>query len=119
VADVEQPVARYRRVDGEHERPASRRECPVDELLVERLVAGEVELEPVEPVRRRVAHVLDGGGAHRREAVRQPVSRGDPRHGGFAVVMDHPRVAGGGQDDRQADAPAEQRRGRVRSADVV
>jgi hypothetical protein len=96
VADVAQPRTADRGVDGEHEGVVAGRCGALHEVLGGGAVSPQVELEPLAGLRCGRRDVLDGGGAHRGERVRDVELLRHGRDGGLAGVVHHPREAGGG-----------------------
>ena len=62
--------------------------------------------------------VLDRGGGHRRQRVRQPVPLRRPRRGDLAPGVHHPRVPGGRQRQRERQIPIQQPRGGIHRGDL-
>ena len=107
VADVAEARPARRGVHGEHEGVVARRRGALDEVLAERPVAPEVELEPQPGVGGGGGEVLDGRGAHRRQRVGHADLLRDRRHRALALGLHHPGEAGGGEREREGGALAE------------
>src|SRR3954468_3077043 len=110
--------ARNRRVDGKHQCFVAGLASPFDEVPPRLPVTPEVELEPESCAGGRSGEVLDRGGAHRGQRVRDPGAVRHPGDRGLARGVHHPGEAGGREDERQGRPPPEDRRRRVHVGDV-
>ena len=108
VADAE---AGDRRVDRHHERAVPAVRGPPHQLQGESVVLEHVQLEPDVVLASRPrprGQVLDRGGAHGRQRVREFPPAGGPRDGDLPVRVHHPAVSGRGHRERHGQLPAEQ-----------
>ena len=110
--DVALAPPQHRHVDREQERLVAGLRSPPDEFLDEAAVLPHVHLEPL-GTRTDVRHFLDRARAEGGQAVGDPRALGRPGHGQLALGIRDAAEAGGGEDERDRLAPAEDRDARV------
>ena len=119
VADVAQPGAGDRYVDGDQQGVVARLGGPVDQRHRAVPVLPHVELEPVPAVRVRRGDVLDGRRAHRGERERDPGRGGRAGARDLALGLHHPGEAGRRDAERQGDPAPQHLAGGVHARDVA
>src|SRR5690606_38916880 len=119
VAGIAQPGPRDRGVDREEERVVARPRGALDQAEGDLPLVHHVQLEPVPPQRVRGLHVLDRGGAERREGEGDARGPGGAGPGDLALGLHQAREARRRDAEGEGGAAAEDLRGGVHMGDVV
>ena len=118
VAQVALATTQAGRIDGEDDRAVARRLGARHQLLGDRAIAIDVELEPPRAVGRRGGDVLEARGGDGRDRHHRAGSRRSSRGRRFAVRMGETMERGRRHQDRKRRGGAEQGDSRVDPLDV-